>query len=180
MRGATWQVLAACLVGALAFGCQTTHTEVARDNPKNEPLNVSSATPPLRAQAPSFRNLVGSIRFHVFFSLNSAEIDAVSRVELGKLRRDLNLGLKIATIRIEGYTCDLGSTEYNLELSRRRAEAVRNHLLLLGVPPEVIEIHAYGESKPWWPPKHRERNRRVEVEVDIVPVPPQMEPGTYY
>ncbi len=70
-------------------------------------------------------------------------------------------------IAIAGYTDDIGSEAYNLQLSQRRAEAVREYLLrafpTLG--PARIEAHGYGESQPIVPntnPTTRTLNRRVE------------------
>ncbi len=75
-------------------------------------------------------------------------------------------------IVVEGHTDSLGSAEYNLELSRWRAEAVRDELVFSGVPRSRIDIAWYGESRPIAPntlpdgrdnPAGRERNRRVEI-----------------
>ena len=54
---------------------------------------------------------------------------------------------KQATILIEGYTCDLGSNEINLELSKLRAEAAKQVLVNAGVPSNKIEIKWYGKTR---------------------------------
>jgi outer membrane protein OmpA-like peptidoglycan-associated protein len=67
---------------------------------------------------------------------------------------------------IEGYTDSVGSDSYNLELSQRRAEAVRLALIQRGIDPGRIAIRGYGESYPVADNANTEGralNRRVEV-----------------
>ncbi|AEY02305.1 OmpA/MotB domain-containing protein [Oceanimonas sp. GK1] len=49
---------------------------------------------------------------------------------------------------LEGHASQVGTPEYNLALSKRRAQAVRQALVREGVPAERLEIIGYGESKP--------------------------------
>jgi len=68
-------------------------------------------------------------------------------------------------VRIVGYTCDLGTAEYNLGLSQRRAIAVEDYLVnTVGIDPSRLEILGMGESDPAYPndsEANREKNRRV-------------------
>jgi len=67
---------------------------------------------------------------------------------------------------IEGYTDSTGSESYNLELSQRRAEAVRNLLVQNGIEASRITATGYGEGSPVAPnttEAGRLQNRRVEV-----------------
>lgn len=66
------------------------------------------------------------------------------------LRQDFDL-LKLSpnlALRLEGNADERGSTEYNLALGQKRAEAVRRALLLLGVPDARLEAVSYGKEKP--------------------------------
>jgi hypothetical protein len=47
---------------------------------------------------------------------------------------------------LEGHTDRLGATEYNDDLGRRRAEMVRNHLIVNGIDPDRVVIAVYGEG----------------------------------
>ncbi len=70
-----------------------------------------------------------------------------------------------ARVQVEGHTCDLGSNEYNLALSERRALAAKKHLEDLGISSTRITVIGYGEEKPLVPnssEKSRSRNRRAE------------------
>ena len=70
------------------------------------------------------------------------------------------------TVLIEGYTDDVGSENFNLGLSDRRAASVRNALLAAGVSPLRISTIGYGEARPIASnstPEGRQMNRRVEI-----------------
>lgn len=54
---------------------------------------------------------------------------------------------KEAKLLVEGYTCDLGGNSLNENLSKSRAEAVKNVLIQAGVPEGQIEIKWYGKSR---------------------------------
>lgn len=69
-------------------------------------------------------------------------------------------------VEVAGHTCNIGTEEYNLGLSQRRAEAVRNYLVSKGVPAERLTVRGYGESRPAFSNATREGralNRRVEL-----------------
>jgi outer membrane protein OmpA-like peptidoglycan-associated protein len=69
-------------------------------------------------------------------------------------------------VEVAGHTCSIGTDEYNLGLSLRRAEAVRNYLVSKGVSAERLTVRGYGESRPAFSNDTREgraQNRRVEL-----------------
>ena len=69
-------------------------------------------------------------------------------------------------IMIEGFTDSVGGETYNLQLSERRADAVRAELVVAGVAPERIATRGYGKEFPVasnGTPVGRQLNRRVEV-----------------
>ena len=70
------------------------------------------------------------------------------------------------TIRLEGHADERGSREYNIGLGERRGNAIKQSLLLKGVPADQLAVLSYGEERPaemghdegaW------EKNRRVEL-----------------
>jgi outer membrane protein OmpA-like peptidoglycan-associated protein len=72
------------------------------------------------------------------------------------------------TVLIEGHTDSRGSESYNLELSQRRADSVRNALIGAGVDPARINARGLGEAMPVASNETaagRQQNRRVEVVV---------------
>ena len=69
-------------------------------------------------------------------------------------------------VEVAGHTCSIGTEEYNLGLSQRRAEAVRNYLVSKGVSANRLTVRGYGESRPTVSNDTREgraQNRRVEL-----------------
>jgi peptidoglycan-associated lipoprotein len=53
-----------------------------------------------------------------------------------------------ARLTIEGNCDERGSDEYNLALGQRRAEAVKNYLVSLGIAEERLNSASYGEERP--------------------------------
>lgn len=73
-----------------------------------------------------------------------------------------------ANIIIQGHACNLGTEEYNMVLSKRRAETIRNQLVKQGIAKKRIKVEAYGYSRPMASndtEDGRAQNRRVEVVV---------------
>ncbi|HWC01030.1 MAG TPA: OmpA family protein, partial [Bryobacteraceae bacterium] len=52
------------------------------------------------------------------------------------------------SLYVYGYTDDIGTDEYNLGLSQRRAQAVRDYLVHAGLPSEIISAKGFGKSSP--------------------------------
>lgn len=101
----------------------------------------------------------------VLFDTNKAELKRGSKRSLEKLAAFLKK-YPDRQVQIEGYTDATGSTEYNLELSERRANAVRSALTQMGVAPERITTQGYGKDSPVASndtPAGRQMNRRVEI-----------------
>jgi outer membrane protein OmpA-like peptidoglycan-associated protein len=70
--------------------------------------------------------------------------------------------------RIEGHTDSIGSESYNMDLSVRRAVAVKNLLIERGVEPSRLEAVGYGETMPIASndtEAGRLQNRRVEIKI---------------
>lgn len=79
-------------------------------------------------------------------------------------------------LRITGHADAMGTEDYNLALSARRAFSVRDQLIKLGVPAQQIETKGFGESAPLAAnvrddgtdnPEGRSKNRRTEIYLDF-------------
>jgi outer membrane protein OmpA-like peptidoglycan-associated protein len=67
---------------------------------------------------------------------------------------------------IDGHTDDIGSEDYNKDLSLRRAKSVRDYLVNAGIPKDITTIQGFGKSNPLVKEKTRDarqKNRRVEI-----------------
>ena len=73
------------------------------------------------------------------------------------------------TCEIGGHTDAVGTKDYNIFLSRKRAEAVKDYLTKKGIDPRRIKAVGYGKTKPLVSnddeEEGRELNRRVEFKV---------------
>jgi peptidoglycan-associated lipoprotein len=69
---------------------------------------------------------------------------------MGVLSRNARILREIdVTVLIEGHTDERGTVEYNLALGERRAIAVKDYLVSLGVPARRLQVTSYGESRPF-------------------------------
>jgi OOP family OmpA-OmpF porin len=79
---------------------------------------------------------------------------------------------------VTGHTDSIGSELYNLKLSQRRADAVKNELVVNGIEAERIETKAKGESDPVATnetDEGRAQNRRVDIDIIAAPKAPEEE-----
>jgi OOP family OmpA-OmpF porin len=97
------------------------------------------------------------------FEFNRAIIKPASFASLDELSEVLN---KINwNLILSGHTDNVGSEDFNLKLSTKRAEAVKNYLINKGIAAERITAKGFGESMPIAPndtEQNRAINRRVE------------------
>ena len=103
----------------------------------------------------------------ILFDVNKADLKDYSRSELVKLASILNK-YDDTNILLAGHTDSTGSDQYNLELSRRRAQSVSEYLSIQNVTPDRFTVHGYGESDPVADndtADGRAQNRRVEVAI---------------
>lgn len=101
----------------------------------------------------------------VLFKTGSYELLPGARERLAKVS-----GIVLAHpglhLDVEGHTDSVGSDDYNMQLSQRRAEAVRNYFVEQGVPQDAIVAHGFGKTQPVASndtPEGRQQNRRVEL-----------------
>ncbi len=109
-----------------------------------------------------------SVLRNIYFDYGTAKFREESYDELNKLenmmRNNNNLMVEIA-----GHTDNVSSASFNLKLSQKRANAVRDHLISKGIDAGRVTAVGYGEEKPLASNDDeidgRELNRRVEFEV---------------
>ena len=106
------------------------------------------------------------LRDSVFrFEFGSSELSQHNRELLSRIAGIL-LVSKGYGLSVFGYTDDIGSAEYNQQLSLRRARAVQDYLIQSGIGPAIINIKGYGKTSPLvagTSAESRAKNRRVEI-----------------
>ncbi len=120
----------------------------------------------------------------VLFDTNQATLKPGAREKLARVSGIL-LAYPTLHLTVEGHTDSTGSDAYNMELSRRRAESVRDYLVSNGIAAAGIEAHGYGKDRPVASndtAAGRQQNRRVELvvngEVIGQPLSDSGQPGT--
>ncbi len=100
----------------------------------------------------------------VTFATNSAELTPESEKMLMKVLNTLNAYPEMK-VEIRGYTDNVGNAASNLQLSQRRADAVRYWIIAKGISPNRVTARGYGEQDPIASndtKEGRRLNRRIE------------------
>jgi len=132
------------------------------------PIDISGTLPPPPApKRVEVRDDQIVINEKIHFAYNEARILPQSFDLLDEVAATIKKHHELVRIEIGGHASSEGSDDYNLDLSERRAEAVRKYLVeKSGVRQERLTAEGYGETKPLVTPDDseslREKNRRVE------------------
>ncbi len=151
----------------------------AEDSCPNEPgLVEDKGCPPAETKAVREAGQI-KILDKVFFETGEAAIKSESFDLLKQVALVLRTNDDIKLVEIGGHTDDRGNDQKNLELSQRRADAVRQWLVDFGIEAPRLAAVGYGESKPVQvgrTAEARATNRRVEFKIlDPAPVAPAAE-----
>jgi outer membrane protein OmpA-like peptidoglycan-associated protein len=121
---------------------------------------------PVPAPAPAAAPAPAPARSYlVFFDWDSAALTDRARQIVAEAAQNATR-VQVTRIEVAGHADRSGTPQYNLALSRRRAEAVAAELVKQGVAKQAIDIQAFGETKPLVPTGDGVReaqNRRVEI-----------------
>jgi outer membrane protein OmpA-like peptidoglycan-associated protein len=97
------------------------------------------------------------------FAFNSAELSSDDKTQLDRVAARLK-ELKFVGGEAGGYTDNSGDAAYNLDLSKRRAQAAMDYLGTKGIAENRVTVVGYGEANPIADnasPEGRAQNRRV-------------------
>jgi flagellar motor protein MotB len=104
---------------------------------------------------------------NIYFKENEANLTDFAKLMLVELTHVLEQQ-RTLVIEVGAYTDDKGSDQYNLDLSLKRAEAVKKYLTEKGAKPDQLHTKGYGEASPVAPnisEENRSLNRRVEFKI---------------
>ncbi|MEO5341819.1 MAG: OmpA family protein [Gammaproteobacteria bacterium SHHR-1] len=104
----------------------------------------------------------------LFFDFNKASLKPGFIDMLRGLQEEYRGQMRPEAIRVTGHTDSIGSDAYNQKLSLRRAEAVKDALIGLGIDGGIIHTQGAGESAPIADNETEEgraRNRRVQIDI---------------
>jgi len=124
---------------------------------------AEAAAPP--AAAANLSDLFSQNIKDAFFDFDKSELRQDARDALTKDAEFLR-SYPQARISIEGHCDERGSTEYNLGLGQRRAEAAKNFLISLGIPADRLTTVSWGKERPFCTEHSEscwEQNRRAHL-----------------
>lgn len=110
-------------------------------------MTTGAPTTPVAASALEAQTQIERIGDTVFFGFDQYTLDGPAQTTIGEQARLLASATGVAVV-IEGHTDERGTREYNLALGDRRANAVRDYMVSLGVDPMQIRTISYGEERP--------------------------------
>ncbi len=84
----------------------------------------------------------------VYFGFNAAALTPKTSAQVTAWAQALAAEPALSEIRVEGHADKVGGSNYNLELSRRRAEAVRSALIAAGIKGGIIRVVGFGFDRP--------------------------------
>lgn len=154
------RILAVAATAALVWGCSSTPDESASDSSTGDsggatvsapatsaPITSSPAPSQSGIQSGSAEDFLVNVGDRVLFGFDRFDLTAQAREVLQRQAEWLNQYGNISVI-VAGHTDERGTREYNLALGERRAIAVRNYLVALGVEPSRIRTISYGKERP--------------------------------
>ena len=107
----------------------------------------------------------GELGTVIYFDFNSSDIRPQDQGLVQRHSMQLNDN-SFYSVRLEGHADERGSREYNIGLGERRAQAVRQMLMIQGVAASQIQTVSFGEERPdamGSSESDYSRNRRVEI-----------------
>lgn len=132
--------------------------------PHAAPAAQHASAKAARRAVPKARTGAGRMEMLVTFPLGSADLNDASRQELKSFATAMTApSMADLHFAIEGHTDAIGNRAYNLDLSKRRADAVVNYLTTQGIGADRLKAQGFGFDKPR--PGFAPRapgNRRVE------------------
>jgi peptidoglycan-associated lipoprotein len=145
----------------------TTSTQAAEESGDTAGQDVSSEAIP-GPEGGTQEHLVVNVGDRVFFEFDKASLTDEAQATVERLAAWMQ-EYPPATVTVEGHADERGTREYNLALGARRANAVRDYLIVLGIDPNRIETVSFGEERPAVLGSNEEawaQNRRAVFVVD--------------
>lgn len=142
--------------------------QLAKESEGCQPPPPVAQPEPAPAPAPPQPEKV-CISLNVQFDFDRAEVKAKYHDVIGSVAEFMKKH-PTTTAVIEGNTDNLGKHSYNMKLSQRRAESVKNYLIeKFGIESSRLSTKGYGETKPVATNKTaagRQKNRRIDAIID--------------
>ncbi len=134
-----------------------------------EPPPAEAPLEPIPAAEPTPERMKNCVSLNIVFEIDKAEIRPQYNDEVAKVGDFMNK-YPTTTAFIEGYTDEVGSDDYNMQLSQRRAESVVKSLVeKFGIDSSRLSAKGYGKTRPIADNSTdagRQKNRRINAIID--------------
>jgi len=110
-------------------------------------VNATTAPPPVVEKGPSIDERWPKEVHDAYFDTDKADLRPDAREALSSTASFLK-DYPSLKVTVEGHCDERGSTEYNLGLGQRRADAVKQYLTSLGITPDRLTTVSFGKEKP--------------------------------
>ena len=138
----------ASTAGSGAATSSSTSAGVSGEAVSTEPSSTEVSTAMTAGPTPGTQeDLVVNVGDRVFFDFDKAVIMAAAEKTLKRQAAWLTQYGGV-TVTVEGHCDERGTREYNLALGERRANAIKNYLVALGVDANRIATISYGKERP--------------------------------
>jgi peptidoglycan-associated lipoprotein len=131
------------VVGLLAVGCASKKPKNSQDGAD---ANGANAGLTLELNGDSDSGRAGGLQT-VFFAFDSSNLEGDTKSALEANASYLKSNTNV-DVQVEGHCDERGGRQYNLALGERRAKAVRDYLVALGVESKRISTISYGSERP--------------------------------
>jgi peptidoglycan-associated lipoprotein len=132
------------VAGALALLAACSHSPEPAPGGPGGPIGPGGSS---RFGPGSQQDLASTAGDRVFFAYDQADISSEGQQTLQRQAQWLQRYPNVS-VTIEGHCDERGTREYNLALGERRAQAVKNVLVALGIPAARVSTISYGKERP--------------------------------
>jgi peptidoglycan-associated lipoprotein len=109
--------------------------------------STTTSSVPQAAQPGSVQDFVTNVGDRVFFGTDRSDLTQEAQAQLQKQATWLKTYPQYRFV-VEGHCDERGTREYNLALGERRAAAVKNYLVALGIDTNRMQTISYGKERP--------------------------------
>jgi outer membrane protein OmpA-like peptidoglycan-associated protein len=143
--------------------------KIAREAAEKKAAQALADLQKIAAVKQESRGMVITLSGSVLFASNESTLLPAAMLKLNEVADALIKGNPDSNITVEGHTDSQGQRQYNMDLAKKRADAVRDQLVSRGVASDRIKAVGVGPDRPIADNKTAEgraNNRRVEIIVE--------------
>lgn len=130
----------------LAVGCSSSKPKNSQDDGAAVGSDGNNAGLSLELNGSSDSGKAGGLQT-VYFAFDSSAVEGDTKSTI-EANAEFLKKMASVDIQVEGHCDERGGRQYNLALGERRAKAVRDMLVALGIPAKRISIVSYGSERP--------------------------------